>query len=117
MKNPDELIQYYIVNKDLNMSVSKIATQVAHVVTIISLNESKFPSFRYTRWEEWYNQGQKKIILKASEKKLKELIMIGFYHIKDFGLTEILGGSLTCVGSGVMTRVEAEPYIKRLQLL
>lgn len=112
MKNPDELVQYYIINKDLNMSVGKVATQVAHVATDIAVYECDDNKFYH-----WHKDGQKKIILKAKESILRELVEKGFDYITDFGLTEIPEGSLTCVGLGVMTRAEAEPYIKRLQLL
>jgi len=118
MKDENELIQYYIINKDLNMSVGKIASQVAHVATMIALEQSKpLKLYKFAQWAEWWNLGQKKIILKASQKKLEELVRQRFYYIRDYGLNEIKAGSLTCVGLGVMTRGEAEPYIKRLQLL
>lgn len=109
----NELIEYLIVNKDLNMSTGKISAQVAHVATIIAIKESKKPEFK-----EWFNSGiQKKIILQAHEKDLLKLIEKGFYYIKDLGLTEIQKNSLTCVGLGVMRRRKAKEYIKRLQLL
>ena len=87
MKNPDELIQYYIVNKDLNMSPGKIATQVAHVATTIANNTLRFlPDVEYDKYLKWYYDGdQKKIILKAKQQKLLELISQGFEFIKDLG--------------------------------
>jgi peptidyl-tRNA hydrolase len=42
-KNENELVQYYIVNKDLinnyNMSVGKIAAQVGHAARLIALRD------------------------------------------------------------------------------
>jgi len=118
MKNPDELIQYYIINQDLNMSAGKIATQVAHIATNIAttmlLNNPE--NSEYIKYLNWWAKDQKKIILKAHQNKLEKLEE-EFYSIRDLGLTEIEENSLTCVGLGVMTRKEAEPYIKRLQLL
>jgi peptidyl-tRNA hydrolase len=109
----DELVQYYIVNKDLGMSSRKIAAQVAHVATIIASEECENSKF-----SEWYIiHNQKKIILGGHKKVLEKLVEQGFYYIKDNGLTEIPPNSLTCVGLGVMTREEAKPFIKRLQLL
>lgn len=124
----NELVQYYIVNSELNMSTGKIAGQIAHVATMIAVDAIKNPytdifetdyTEEYLRFHEWYKQGkgQKKIILRAKQCKLEELVSLGFYHIRDNGLTEIEMDSLTCVGLGVMTREEAQPYIKRLQLL
>jgi len=120
----DELVQYYIVNKGLNMSAGKIAAQVAHVAVIIaddisSINYNYGDSHqevkRYNDWLLYYNQ--KKIILGGHQKDLEKLVSQGFHYIKDNGLTEILPNSLTCVGLGVMNKSDAQQYIKRLQLL
>jgi len=119
----DELVQYYIINSELNMSVGKIAGQVAHVATIISLDslcfqENKLWVERKKTFIEWYtNHNQKKIILRGKTKDLLKLKEEGFYYIEDLGLTEIPTGSLTCVGLGVMRKSETQQYIKRLQLL
>jgi len=107
----NELVQYYIVNKDLEMSKGKVAGQVAHCATMITLKEHETDKFK-----EWYSNSQKKIILQAHEKDLLKLIDKGFYYIRDNGLTEIKEGSLTCVALGIMTRKEADQYVKRLQL-
>ena len=108
----EELVQYYIVNKDLEMSKGKVSAQVAHVATIIAVDSCNYGDFK-----EWYNKDQKKIILQAHQKDLEKLIDKGFYYIRDNGLTEIPEDSLTVVGLGIMTRIEARQYTKRLQLL
>lgn len=110
----DELIQYFVINQDLNMSPGKIAAQVAHVATKVAVIESHKinPIF----WA-WYYDTQKKIVLKAKTKKLEELAQRGFCHIRDLGLTEVPKDSLTCVSLGILTRMDAQKYIKKLQLL
>lgn len=113
----NELIQYYIINQDLNMSPGKIAVQVAHVATNIAIDIITNNSFEEeNKFWNWHMNGQKKIVLKVHQKKLEELAK-NFYSIKDLGFTEVPEGSLTCVGLRIMTREEAQLYIKRLQLL
>lgn len=113
-----ELVCYFVVNSDLNMSPGKIAAQVAHAavdVAVLSLmhrsDKEEFDKFR-----QWYLKGQKKIILRAHQKKLEELSH-EFLPVVDYGLTEVPEGSLTCVTLCVMSRLEAAEHIKRLQLL
>lgn len=120
--NKDELIMYFIVNKDLNMSSGKIAVQVAHTLTNY-MNEIWIESGskrniehrrKYLKWYDEYNQ--KKIILKAKQSILEKLEN-DYWAVRDLGLTEIPENSLTCVCLGIMTREEAKPLVKRLQLL
>jgi PTH2 family peptidyl-tRNA hydrolase len=115
----DELIQYIIVNKDLNMSAGKIATQVGHVCTICAYEEwfcNASDTDEFQKFNEWFFGDQKKIILGASQSVLEKL-ELQFYGIRDKGYTEIPENSLTAVSLGIMTKEEARPYIKRLQLL
>jgi peptidyl-tRNA hydrolase len=115
----DELIQYYVVNNDLikeyDMSPGKIAAQVAHVATIIAIDNMN--NIDRTKFYNWMEEGQKKIVLRGNQKDLEKLVNMGFNHVRDLGLTEIPANSLTVVGLGVMLRSEAQQYVKRLQLL
>lgn len=124
----EELIQYIVVNKDLGMSVGKIAAQVGHVCTVCSEYYLSFgrddswckPSAiepDTTKYHLWYYDAQKKIILQGHQKDLEKLVNQGFIYIRDNGLTEIPKGSLTAVSLGIMSREEAKPFVKRLQLL
>ena len=109
----DELIQYFIVNKEINMSRGKTAAQVAHVATIIAVNEKGEEAF-----QDWFNSGsQKKIILQGKEKDLLKLIENGAYYIRDNGLTELDPNTLTVVGLKPMKRSVAQNHVKRMQLL
>lgn len=117
----DELISYFIINKDLNMSAGKIAVQVAHAMTIqscdIILQNNGVSKEKFL---EWYTKSnQKKIVLMAHEKDLIKLLQKcdKFYEVRDIGLTEVAPNSLTCVGLPIMTRKEAKKYVHRLQLL
>ncbi|MFW6024961.1 MAG: aminoacyl-tRNA hydrolase [Candidatus Woesearchaeota archaeon] len=117
----DELVMYFIVNKELDMSPGKIAGQVAHTLANyfnFLWIESGYDSQKYNRelYLKWYNDNQKKIILKAKESKL-ETLEKDFWGIRDLGLTEIKKNSLTCICLGIGTRKEFEPIVKRLRLL
>lgn len=95
-----ELVQYFIVNKELNMSPGKIAAQVAHAATISTLDilsaSSKFASHK-ENFIEWYQTGMKKVILKGRQKDLENLERLEYYAIRDSGRTEIAPGSLTVI--------------------
>lgn len=110
----EEIVQYFVVNKDLNMSSGKIAAQVAHVATIITLHMVKEADMFF---EKWFNTDQKKIILRGKQKDLEKLVELGFDYIKDNGLTEIPANSLTCVGFPPRPKSELQKFVKRLQLL
>ena len=97
-------VMYIFINNDLGMKKGKIASQVGHVVQLITeelvrkgYEEQPTPKsyFTYMRWKSH----SKKIILKASEEELVELIkMDGARYIIDEGLTQIPSNSLTVVG-------------------
>ena len=108
----DELVEYFIVNSELNMSAGKVAAQVGHVATIIAVEYFEFDD----DFVAWYNADQKKIILRGKQKDLEKLIEAGFYYIRDNGLTEVPKNSLTVVGLPPMLKSEAQKYVKRLQL-
>jgi PTH2 family peptidyl-tRNA hydrolase len=111
--NENELVSYFVINSELNMSPGKIAVQVSHVATIIAVKLTICHQIFY----QWYCNNQKKIILKGKQKDLEKLIKQGFYFIRDIGCNEVAENSLTCVGLPPMPRSEAQKYIKRLQLL
>ena len=91
---------YIFVNNELKMSTGKIASQVGHVVLKIVeylLNNKKLSE--YLRYREWKKNGQTKIILKATENDLIELIKLPeSKYILDAGKTQISPNSLTVVG-------------------
>ena len=108
MSKQDELVQYYLVNRDLSMSVGKTSAQVAHASMLLALRDKDQISFR-----EWMHSIMRKIILGGSEEQLREYIDKSDIEYKivpiiDKGLTEIPEDSLTVIGFPVMTRREAQ---------
>jgi len=129
----NEIVQYFIVNSEINISAPKLSAQIGHVATIITYEITKLiyqplienevyinPNILISidDWIKWYNNGknQKKIILAGKEKQLLKLIDQGFYYIRDNGCNELLPNTLTVCGLLPMKRSEAQKYVKRLQL-
>ncbi|OIU71405.1 aminoacyl-tRNA hydrolase [Rossellomorea aquimaris] len=115
-----DLVQYFVVNKDVNMSRGKTAAQVAHAATLSTLElvsaKSSFMD-RQPDFVEWLQTGMKKIILKGSQAELEKLEKAGFFSIRDSGLTEIQKGSLTVTALPPMDKWEAKGIVGHLTLL
>ncbi|WP_337860648.1 peptidyl-tRNA hydrolase Pth2 [Ferroplasma sp.] len=92
------------VRKDLAMGKGKIAAQVAHAAvacTLISMKKNK------KIFNEWYETGQKKVVVKVDNLeeiyKIKEeckILGVISETITDAGFTQIMPGSVTCIGLG-----------------
>lgn len=136
-----KLVEYILVNKELNMSVGKIASQVAHVQTVIDnkifelddkiyflseeildedIMDTRFAKEKelINNYYDWlYSGSQTKIILRAKEKDLLKAIDMGAVYIRDNGLTEIPSGSLTVVGFFPQPKDNLVDFTKKFQLL
>lgn len=129
----NEIVEYLIVNKDLNMSIGKTCAQVAHAQKLI---DSKYldlmviwdwygfdvvdgveDSKVFKDYNEWSMGNQKKIILRAKESKMLKAIEMGAVEVRDNGLTEIPPNSLTVVGFMPQPKANLQEFTKRLQLL
>ena len=93
-----------VVRTDLGISKGKMAAQVAHAAVNCSLKAKKSDSSNFNRW---YNDGQKKVVVKGSnESALRQLQQhardIGLTNslVSDAGLTEVPPGTVTCLGVG-----------------
>lgn len=136
-----KLVEYILVNKELNMGVGKIAGQVAHIQTIIDnkvfelddkiyflseeILDEDVMDIRFAKEKElinnyydWlYSGSQTKIILRAKEKDLLKAIDMGAVYVRDNGLTEIPSGSLTAVGFFPQPKDNLVDFTKKFQLL
>ena len=125
--NEEKIVEYILVNKELNMGVGKIAGQVAHVQTIIDNKIKNYANLEVPtidlldaiRWyEQWFSVGpQTKIILGAKEKDLLKAIEMGAVEVRDKGLTEIPPNSLTAVGFIPQPKSNLVSFAKKFQLL
>lgn len=107
----EEIVQYYIVNQQLKMSAGKVAAQVAHAATQGVLQYHRQPLF-----SDWLSSGQTKIILKANQVDLENLVEQGYVSIKDAGRTEIEAGSLTVVCLPPMRKKDAQKLTSKFNL-
>lgn len=126
----NEIVEYLIVNKDLNMSIGKTCAQVAHAQKLIDskyldlmvmwdweeLNEGEAEKI-FQDYNKWSEGNQKKIILRAKESKMLKAIEMGAVEVRDNGLTEIPPNSLTVVGFMPQPKANLQEFTKRLQLL
>ena len=136
-----KLVEYILVNKELNMGVGKIAGQVAHVQTVIDnkifelddkiyflseeildedIMDTRFAKEKelINNYYDWlYSGSQTKIILRSKEKDLLKAIDMGAVYIRDNGLTEIPSGSLTAVGFFPQPKDNLVDFTKKFQLL
>lgn len=136
-----KLVEYILVNKELNMGVGKIAGQVAHIQTVIDnkifelddkiyflseeildedIMDTRFAKEKelINNYYDWlYSGSQTKIILRAKEKDLLKAIDMGAVYIRDNGLTEIPPGSLTAVGFFPQPKDNLVDFTKKFQLL
>jgi len=107
-----ELTMYIFINNDLRMEKGKIASQVGHVVQHITEDiirmgyESASLPDPYKRYMLWKN-GSKKIVLKATEQQLLELMKLPeSRYVIDAGKTQIAPNSLTVVGFFPSTNIK-----------
>jgi PTH2 family peptidyl-tRNA hydrolase len=100
----DELVMYFFVNTDLKMEKGKMCSQVGHVAQMITEEIVRLgyecnpvPELYYTYMK--YKKHCKKIVLKATQEQLLELIkMDGARYVIDAGRTQVPENSLTVVG-------------------
>jgi len=93
--------QAIVVRSDLELSIGKTCSQVAHA----SISSADLANKRMLKY--WKNEGQKKIVLKVRnvedllelEKRCNKL-KIPCSIIRDAGMTELPKGTITCLGIG-----------------
>ena len=110
-----------VVRNDLGISHGKMAAQVAHAAVSCALECRKG---RKEWFDEWYAEGQRKVVLKAkSEDELHALERearsrkLTTALIADAGLTEVPPGTVTCLGIGPAPEGEIDRVTGSLPLL
>lgn len=122
MSDEQELTMYIIVNNDLNMQKGKLVSQACHVAGEITeiLVRSGYESTKlpdsYQRYVVWKMTGCKKIVLKATEQQILDLMQEGeCVSIRDAGRTQVAPNSLTAIG--FYPSAHMSDKVKHLKLL
>jgi PTH2 family peptidyl-tRNA hydrolase len=126
----DPIVQYYIVNKDLNMSAGKIGAQIAHGAAMFSFfisedinNHDSGMPFELLPEEvqltiKWLASSFRKVVLSGNQKdfeKIKEQLPV--FLVKDAGLTEVDPGSETVLVTYPMYKSKRPKLLTRLRVL
>lgn len=93
-----------VTRKDLNLSLGKLAAQVAHAAVACAL-ETKSQNSKW--FKKWNDEGSKKAVVKVDDlddfyslKKKAEGLKIVAHIVIDAGHTEIPAGTKTVLGIG-----------------
>lgn len=114
----DEVVQYIVVRKDLNMSKGKMAAQVAHasIATV-------YPYLWDAEVKTWLDRAFTKIILEvknlAALEKLERMCIerhMVFKTIVDNGRTEVEPNTPTCLGFKPYKKSQLGDFLKKYQL-
>lgn len=109
------------MRNDLKMGKGKMAVQAGHAA-VSATEEARKHYLNW--WKEWLEEGQCKITVKVgSENELlkleKETEELGLPHalISDRGLTQLLPGTITCLGIGPAPSSKINKITGKLELL
>jgi PTH2 family peptidyl-tRNA hydrolase len=121
----DEIVQYLIFRRDLNMSPGKIAAQAGHAAVGAVVLVRDYGGLEERDYlDAWLNSSHTKIALgvdsneelQALSEKLDQGDWLHF-RVVDEGRNEIPQGSLTCVGVQPLPKSEIRDLVKYLKLL
>lgn len=128
-----ELKQTFIINSDLRMGKGKIVGQAAHALVyymdeILLYVEGKAPENkrlfeRFVTWREEEHGMMKKVVLKATEKEMNNILLelavqgIEKFAVYDRGLTQIPEGSFTCIIVEPLEEEKHDKLFRHLKLL
>ncbi|MFX1314884.1 MAG: peptidyl-tRNA hydrolase Pth2 [Promethearchaeota archaeon] len=117
----EECKQVILIRTDLKMGTGKKCAQSCHA----SVSASDLVRVQNKIvWKNWKNSGQKKVVLKISNKEeLNGMIIelekskIPHFVVKDAGLTQLPPGTTTAIGIGPVLSSEIDKITGDLKLL
>jgi peptidyl-tRNA hydrolase, PTH2 family len=126
----DPIIQYYIVRKDLDMSVGKMCAQVAHAAQIFTISYQEMVKEiplcplggevlrRKEITEKWLAGSFRKVVLKAKKSEFEKIKKeLDVFVVTDAGLTEVEAGSETVLVTWPMKKSEQHKILQQLRCL
>lgn len=129
-RTKDEYVMYIIINDNVKMSKGKVASQACHsscyVTRILERQRSKEHMYN-----QWLKEGEPKILLKATEKEMLDIIhqyevdnrvkrsseFTWCVYVRDSGRTEIQSNTLTSIAFKPISKANAPRELLRLRLL
>lgn len=125
----DPIVQYYIVRKDVPMSIGKVCAQIAHGAQMflseyynLKRNMNKpfggRPLLLTRITERWMAGSFRKVVLGAKEKdweKIKKELDV--FVVRDAGLTEVESGTETVMVTWPMKKSTQPKVLAKLQVL
>ncbi len=129
------LKQAIIVNSDLGMGKGKIAAQAAHAEVyymemimqelVDKIQRRKYDEAKLERYDTWCKDDDapmKKVVLKATEKEMREFTWklrykVWAYPVLDAGKTQIPAGSFTCFIIEPLPEEQCDALFGHLKLL
>jgi peptidyl-tRNA hydrolase, PTH2 family len=109
-----------VARKDLKLSAGKLAAQVGHAAVDCALKAKRFQP---SEFDAWYEQGQKKVVVKAENERalfdLKvaaERMGLTTALIADAGHTELAPGTITVLGVGPARDIDVDKVTGHLAL-
>lgn len=120
----NDLVMYIVLNSDLNMTKGKMVSQGSHaacdVVSYLEklcINETKKTDI-CTRYKTWTKNGRTKIVLKATEREMEELLNLEeVFPIIDAGRTQVSPNSFTALAFCPNKKSIMSEHIKKFKLL
>lgn len=112
------LKQYLLINKDIDMSMGKLAVQTAHASARFEravATGQELPLFQKELYEKWLQDIETKIAVRAKPSLLEKLEAEGWIGVRDAGLSELTPGTLTVIISPPLERELAPNWLRRLQ--
>lgn len=122
----DPIVQYFIVRKDISMSIGKIGSQIAHGAEMFVF---KYESIRnnvliepYSSFvkitKQWFDGSFRKVVLGGKKKDFDKIIKeLNVFLVRDAGLTEVEPNSETVIVTWPMLKSTAPKCISKLQVL
>ena len=113
--------QAIVMRTDLELSSGKLAAQSSHA----AVSSALLVKTKKKNWfNDWFESGQKKVVLKVKSldelkqiKKRADSLGIPNALIRDAGFTEIVPGTITCIGIGPAPDDKIDKVVGSLPLL
>ncbi|HUR69021.1 MAG TPA: peptidyl-tRNA hydrolase Pth2 [Candidatus Thermoplasmatota archaeon] len=109
-----------VARKDLKLSAGKLAAQVGHAAVDCALKAKRHQPDAF---EAWYNEGQKKVVVKADDERslfdiklAAEKAGLTTSLIADAGHTELAPGTITVLGVGPGRAMDVDKVTGQLPL-